>query len=122
MSEGNGRVAAEGWVAAAVSRYEGKLLVYSRQILGDSERARDVVQEVFARLCAADRGRLDGHLAEWLYRVCRNRSLDVRRTEKRTTIAQVVETVDEANGPSQELEWQDEMRRVARLVDALPGD
>src|SRR5438477_12079799 len=112
MSEGNGRVAAEGWVAAAVSRYEGKLLVYSRQILGDSERARDVVQEVFARLCAADRARLNGHLAEWLYRVCRNRSLDVRRKEKRMSIAQVEERVDERNAPGEEMERKEEMGRV----------
>src|SRR5438477_9643031 len=111
MSEGNGRVAAEGWVAAAVSRYEGKLLVYARQILGDAERARDVVQEVFARLCAANRASLDGHLVEWLYRVCRNRSLDVRRKEKRMTVAQVDERVDEANGPGEEMERAEEMRR-----------
>jgi RNA polymerase sigma-70 factor (ECF subfamily) len=66
-------------VANALDRFEGPLTGYAERLLGDLHAARDVVQDVFLRLCAADRARVEGHLAPWLYRVCRNRAMDVRR-------------------------------------------
>ena len=71
------------WVHTAVSRYERSLVRYTSQITEDVERARDVVQDTFLRLCKQDPEKLDDHLAEWLYTVCRNRALDVREKEKR---------------------------------------
>src|SRR5258708_845972 len=74
------------WIRQAVDRYEGPLTLYAARLLGgDVERARDVVQDAFLRLWEADRVSVDGHLAQWLYRVCRNRTLDVRRKESRMT-------------------------------------
>ena len=35
------------------------------------------------RLWKADRASIEGHLAEWLYTVCRNRAIDVRRREEK---------------------------------------
>lgn len=67
------------FVAKALDRFEGPLTTYADRLLGDLHAARDVVQDVFLRLCAADRARVEGHLAPWLYRVCRNRAMDVRR-------------------------------------------
>ena len=40
------------WVRAAVTRYAGPLTRYAALITGDLERARDVVQDTFVRLCA----------------------------------------------------------------------
>src|SRR5690606_25592437 len=45
----------------------------------------DVVQDTFLKLCREERASLDGHLAQWLYTVCRNKALDVRRKESRMT-------------------------------------
>ena len=67
------------FVATALERFEGPLTAYAQRLLGDLHAARDVVQDVFLRLCAADRERVEPHLAPWLYRVCRNRATDVRR-------------------------------------------
>lgn len=47
------------------------------------ERAREVVQEGFFRLCAEPRERVESHVREWLYTVCRNLAIDVRRKERR---------------------------------------
>ena len=66
-----------------VERYEGQLVRYAARITGDVERGRDVVQDAFLRLWREDRAKVDGHLAEWLYTVCRNRALDVQRKERR---------------------------------------
>lgn len=71
------------WVRAALDRYERPLIRYAARITGNVELARDVVQDTFLRLCEADRAKVDGHLAAWLYTVCRNRALDARKKEDR---------------------------------------
>src|SRR5689334_536990 len=70
------------WIRAAVSAYEAKLTLYATHLLGDVERARDVVQETFLKLCAQDAAQVSNHLAEWLFTVCRNAAMDVRRKER----------------------------------------
>src|SRR6476619_7199647 len=73
------------WVRSVLTRFEGPLTLYAARLLGDAEAARDVVQDTFLRLCAQDKGYVDGRLAEWLFTVCRNRALDVLRKESRMT-------------------------------------
>lgn len=71
------------WVNDAVTRFEAPLLRFTARLLGDADAARDVVQDAFLRLCSQPRAQVDGHLAEWLYTVCRHRALDVLRKESR---------------------------------------
>ncbi len=71
------------WVRDALTRYEGALVRYAMRFTGDIETARDVVQDTFLRLCDADRDQIGDYLAQWLYRVCRNRALDVMKKERR---------------------------------------
>src|SRR5262245_7005067 len=67
----------------ALARYEAPLIRYAVQLLGDVEQARDVVQDTFVQLCRADPAEVGDHLSAWLYSVCRNRSLDILRKERR---------------------------------------
>jgi len=71
------------WILAALDLYEKPLLRYGARLLGNTEEARDVVQETFLELCKAKRDSVESHLAPWLFRVCRNRALDLRRKDKR---------------------------------------
>lgn len=71
------------WIEAAVDEFERPLTLYATRLLGNVERGRDVVQDTFLKLWQADRATVEGHLAKWLYTVCRNRALDVRRKEQR---------------------------------------
>jgi len=72
------------WVRETVDAWEGRLVAYAGRFLaGDVERARDVVQDTFLRLWEADRGAIEGHLARWLYTVCRRRAIDVQRKDGR---------------------------------------
>ena len=73
------------WIRAVVRQYEGPLTIYATRLLGDVDRARDVVQDTFLKLWQADRGAIEGHLARWLYAVCRNRAIDGGRKEQRMT-------------------------------------
>src|SRR5262245_16959176 len=74
----NGRAA---WIEAAGERFELPLSRYASRIVRDADRARDVVQDTFLRLCRQERHQLDGDLASWLFTVCRNRAVDVVRKE-----------------------------------------
>src|SRR5687767_2374444 len=82
----NGHAGRLEWIRRALDRYEGQLTRYAQRITGDGERARDVVQETFLRLCREPPAAVDGHLAEWLFTVCRNQALDVCRKESRMTL------------------------------------
>lgn len=84
---------ASEWLRSIVARYEEPLVRYAARITHDHERARDVVQDTFLRLCREDRQSLDGHLAQWLFQVCRHRALDVQRKEHRMR-ATHMETLD----------------------------
>src|SRR4051794_13081529 len=60
-----------------VERYEGRLVVFCRNMLRSNEDARDMVQEVFA---SAHRAMLRDerpiHVKAWLYKIARNRALN----------------------------------------------
>jgi RNA polymerase sigma factor (sigma-70 family) len=71
------------WVAEALELHERPLIRYAKWLLGDLESARDVVQETFLRLCREEPARLEGRLAPWLFTVCRNLALDMRKKAAR---------------------------------------
>ena len=110
------------WINTVVQQYERPLVRYAAQITGDLERGRDVAQDTFLRLCKQDREQLDGHLVEWLYTVCRNRALDVRRKESRMRSMTAEQTsVQESrdNDQAEVAERQDTTTRVLEFVDRL---
>jgi len=111
------------WVRATLERHEGSLLRYAASITGDAERARDVVQETFLKLCGEDREKLDGRLTKWLFTVCRNRAIDVQRKEKRMTALTEMdlETRESAEpSPSLAAEQNESASELLRLLDGLP--
>lgn len=112
-----------GWVRDVVDRFEGPLVRYAARLTGDLEAARDVVQDTFLRLCREDRAKVDGHMAEWLFTVCRHRALDVRRKEVRMTTMTAEKAASHPSpGPDQALqaEHRDTARQVQRIVATLP--
>ena len=73
------------WIVEALELHESSLIRHARWILSDLESAREVVQETFLRLCKEDPARVEGHLAQWLFTVCRNLAFDARKKEARMT-------------------------------------
>jgi RNA polymerase sigma-70 factor (ECF subfamily) len=110
------------WVQAALRQYEGPLIRYAAQITGDVDRARDVVQDTFVKLCAEDPGRMEGRLAQWLFTVCRNRALDVQRKESRMVLVNEneMETESREPSPAAAAEQRENVRSVLRLLNTLP--
>src|SRR5258708_7949716 len=83
-------VAGQSWadsVRAAVREFEAPLLLYAFRLLKSQDEAQDVVQEAFLRLCAEERTAIEGHLSVWLFSVCRNLCMDVRRKRVRAAAA-----------------------------------
>ena len=111
------------WVRAAVDRFSGPLLRYAQMLTRDIEQARDVVQDTFLRLCEEKPERLDSHLAQWLYTVCRNRSLDLLRGQRRTESLEQAEIVSQASSepsPSAQAERSDTHNHALELLRRLP--
>jgi RNA polymerase sigma factor (sigma-70 family) len=111
------------WIREVLERYERPLTLYASRLLGDVERARDVVQETFLRLCNQDRSAIEEGIAVWLFTVCRNLSCDVQRKESR--MSQLEEESAEtvagvAANPGEELEARDTLSRVMETITSLP--
>lgn len=117
-------VEASSFVQAAVERHQAPLLRYATRLLhGDAERARDVVQDTFVRLMAQPPEQVNGHVAEWLFTVCRNRTHDVQRKEgrmKRFADGQVEQLTAPDPRPGRALERAEQHEAVLRLIDKLP--
>ena len=71
------------WLRSVLDEFEGPLARYAARLTGDVDRARDIVQETFLRLCKEPRPKVEGRLAQWLFAVCRSRALDAKRKESR---------------------------------------
>lgn len=110
------------WITQALNRYERILIRYAAGILGDTERARDVVQDTFLRLCRQKRQKVDGHLGQWLFTVCRHRALDIVRKGKRVTTleTQVRHLAGDSPLPGQELEKEESLSQVLTILESLP--
>jgi RNA polymerase sigma factor (sigma-70 family) len=73
----------ENFIEDALADYESSLIGYANTILHDPDRARDVVQETFIKLCQQDLSQIRHSVKTWLFTVCRNRALDILRKENR---------------------------------------
>ena len=65
------------------AEHQAPLTRYAARLLGDPDRARDVVQDTFVKLMGQPAAAINGHAVEWLFTVCRHRALDVLRKEGR---------------------------------------
>lgn len=120
---GNKQKKKAAWVQSALERYERPLLQYAMSIVGEIERARDVVQETFMRLHNQEQENIEGHLSQWLFTVCRNCALKSLKKEDRYIYveAQEFETKRcEGLTPLMELERKERVERLMELVKELP--
>lgn len=122
MANSKGPVDAQ-WIRGVVQKYERRLVLYVTRVTGDVERARDVVQDTFLKLCEQDREKIECYLSEWLYTVSRNRALDVVRKESRMVrLAEGAagwQPSTEA-GPREKIETNESTRQVLEMIAGLP--
>ena len=115
-----------GWLEAVLEQYEASLVRYASRILGNSETAREVVQDTFLRLCRTDRQQVEGHLAPWLFKVCRNRAFDVRQKESLVNSFEISHRSKpypdrSSSKPLAALERKEVLDQVQRALTTLPA-
>jgi len=115
-------ITAEHNIEQLLKRFEIPLLQYATRITGNSERAKDVVQETFIKL-ERNGSVAPEHTATWLFTVCRNAALNVCRKERRMTYLddKVIESEpDEQPMPFVRLEEQEASGFLLKIVGTLP--
>ncbi len=110
-------------VETSLHDYESALVHYTSGLLnGDWDRARDVVQEAFLKLCRQDPEAMAVHVKSWLYTVCRNRAFDLLRRDTRWAMDEdgLDKVAQSAPDPSEDASRRDAGREVLECVQSLP--
>lgn len=71
------------WFQLTVRQQQSPLINYTRKITLDVESAKDVVQESFLKLWKEEYPDIVEFIPPWLFKVCRNHAIDIKRREKR---------------------------------------
>jgi len=107
------------FVRSALAAHEPALLRFAASLVG-SAHAADVVQDTFLALCKAERTTVSGHLAAWLFTVCRNRALDLKRTRGRLSeLREEDEMESPDSGPASRVERQQALGRIESALSGL---
>jgi RNA polymerase sigma factor (sigma-70 family) len=114
---------AQQTVEQLLRRFEVPLLQYATRITGNSERARDVVQETFIKF-QRNGAVAPAKTATWLFTVCRNGALNVCRKEKRMMYLgeELIESrEDEQPMPFDRLEQREASGFLMKILATLPA-
>ena len=114
----------EAWLSLVFHQHQRPLVGYATHLLGDADRAADVVQDAFVRLCRQPRDQVQPHVRQWLYAVCRNRAMDILKKENR------MKTLDDAGAPHAKSDGdpqlaaqnRDSAQQACSLMDGLPSN
>jgi RNA polymerase sigma-70 factor (ECF subfamily) len=112
----------EQFIERALAEYESPLIGYAYGFVQDVDRARDVVQDTFIRLCKQDIEKVRDGVKGWLFTVCRNRALDVLRKESR--MSSLEESTHERTasadaGPDQLVDQEERIGELMTYLDRL---
>ena len=113
------------WLHDIVRQYEHPLVRYATRLLGDDHRACDVVQDTFLKLCREPREKMENHVRQWLFAVCRNRAMDVLKKENRMTTVSQQQALDRAScdgDPMAAAERQEAVRMAVTVLESLPDN
>lgn len=125
MSEQPQTMDDRAWLRHVFQQYEGQLVRYTARLLEDADRARDVVQDAFLKLCRQPRAQVERQVRSWLFTVCRNRAMDILKKENRMR-AWSDERAErcESGDPSPGTAWEqrESAGQAIRLLAELPGN
>ncbi len=103
---------------------KNKLFRFAFRMLGSSEEAKDVVQEVFIKIWNG-RDQLEGiqNMEAWCMRITKNLSLDRLRQQQRRPTDDLEKGFYVQHGalsPHDSTEMKENMTRIGELMDSLP--
>jgi len=110
--------------AAIYKGYLPRVYSFGYRLLGNSEQARDLAQEVFQRLYRQWRdGRAVQDVQGYLYRAAANLCTDWLRKEQRFrkgVLRSFVPAEDPADGAAEDMIKEEKIARARQAIDALP--
>ena len=107
------------FVRNALAAHEQPLLRFAASLVGRAHAA-DVVQDTFLALCKAERSEVSGHLAAWLFTVCKNRALDLKRRHGRLSEFREEDEMESPDsGPASRVEKQQALGRIESALSGL---
>lgn len=112
----------EEFIGRAMAEYESALIGYATTIVHSVDRARDVVQDTFVRLCQQNPDKVRDNLKSWLYTVCRNRALDVLRKDKHTEAIddeRFRKVAGDTPAPDENADMEERLAQVMKLLQRL---
>ena len=111
----------EAWLAL-VKRHDKAVYNYGLRMMGNSEDAADLMQDVFAAVCrglASFRG--EASFRTWLFRIASNRAIELHRKKKSMIdIAHLPERACDDSAPHSDLSQAQTQQQVARALEVLP--
>jgi len=111
---------------ALADRYWAAIHRYASSYLSDEARAEDVAQETFAKLTDGDT-LPDGDVKPWLYKVARNRCLDILRRWQRSPthnrpIKSGFDIARQTAGPRTRMARDERREMIRQLISEMPED
>ena len=103
---------------------KNKLFRFAFRLLGSSEEAKDVVQDVLVKVWSGREG-LDEiqNIEAWCMRITRNLSLDRIRSKQRKETGSIEELKDVRQSgftPDERTEMNENMQQVKKIIESLP--
>lgn len=113
------------WFLDEVLPYELQFIGTATKLLGDSEAARDLVQDVFLKLLNVDGWSVIDNPRAYVLRMLRNTAIERMRRARIVSFRQLTEIDaceigDDAPGPFRIAAGREEMARVQVALDSLP--
>ncbi|HMJ70068.1 MAG TPA: sigma-70 family RNA polymerase sigma factor [Cyclobacteriaceae bacterium] len=103
---------------------KNKLFRFAFRLLGSSEEAKDVVQEVFIKVWnGRDQIASIDNMEAWCMRITRNLSLDKIRARQRKATDSIEDSFDiqqDTHTPYEAAENKESMQRISQLIASLP--
>ncbi len=110
-------------IKEALRLYEKPLIRFAMQYASSIQLAQDIVQDCFLKLCQADWDKVAENVKPWLFKVCRNRALEILRKEQRMSELddfKLQQTTDQSMPPDMTAQRRDSFRQAMVLMAKLP--
>jgi len=105
-----------------VDRYSGRLLYYIRRLLEDTDRADDVLQDVWLTVYRKINTLRDASaFSVWLYRTARNRAISLLRDERRYVFVESYDESEPLDEDNDDLSF-DDIDKLHRVLTTLSPD
>jgi RNA polymerase sigma factor (sigma-70 family) len=102
--------------------YTNKLAASSLKILRDSHAVEDVLQNVFYKLYNEDYSKIEDHLKEWLFTVCRNTSIKYYHKKNKYVLIENIDefdSIDESASAPENMMQAELIKVMSRLIKKL---